>query len=33
VEFYAAAYPLMFLSRHLDERMEELFKKGYAKGL
>jgi 2-oxoisovalerate dehydrogenase E1 component len=31
-EFYATAYPLMFLSRHLDERMEELFKKGYAKG-
>ena len=31
-EFYAAAYPLMYLSRHLDERMEELFKKGYTKG-
>ena len=31
-EFYATAYPLMFLSRHLDERMVELFKKGYAKG-
>lgn len=31
-EFYSTAYPLMFLSRHLDERMEELFKKGYAKG-
>jgi len=31
-EFYRTAYPLMFLSRHLDERMEELFKKGYAKG-
>jgi 2-oxoisovalerate dehydrogenase E1 component len=31
-EFYRTAYPLMYLSRHLDERMEELFKKGYAKG-
>ncbi|MGA2796129.1 MAG: thiamine pyrophosphate-dependent enzyme [Thermoguttaceae bacterium] len=31
-EFYATAYPLMYLSRHLDERMEELFKKGYTKG-
>ena len=31
-EFYSTAYPLMFLSRHLDERMDELFKKGYAKG-
>jgi 2-oxoisovalerate dehydrogenase E1 component len=32
VEFYCTAYPLMYLSRHLDERMEELFKKGYARG-
>jgi 2-oxoisovalerate dehydrogenase E1 component len=31
-EFYSTAYPLMYLSRHLDERMEELFKKGYTKG-
>ncbi len=31
-EFYSIAYPLMYLSRRLDERMEELFQKGYAKG-
>jgi 2-oxoisovalerate dehydrogenase E1 component len=31
-EFYPTAYALMFLSRHLEERMEELFQKGYAKG-
>ena len=31
-EFYAAAYPLMFLARRLDERLLELFQKGYAKG-
>jgi 2-oxoisovalerate dehydrogenase E1 component len=30
--FYRLAYPLMFLTRRLEERMEELFQKGYAKG-
>ena len=30
--FYRVAYPLMFLSRRLDERFLELFQKGYAKG-
>ena len=31
-EFYAAAYPLMFLSRRMEERLLELFQKGYVKG-
>ncbi len=31
-EFYAAAYPLMFLSRRIEERLLDLFKKGYVKG-
>jgi hypothetical protein len=31
-DFYAAAYPLMFLSRRMEERMVELYKKGYVKG-
>ncbi len=31
-EFYAVAYPLMLLSRRLEERLMELFQKGYAKG-
>ena len=30
--FYAAAYPWMFLSRRLEERLVELFQKGYVKG-
>ncbi|HEY4760296.1 MAG TPA: thiamine pyrophosphate-dependent enzyme, partial [Thermoguttaceae bacterium] len=30
--FYAVAYPLMFLSRRFEERMEELFQKAYVKG-
>jgi len=30
--FYASAYPLMFLSRRMEERMMELFQKGYVKG-
>jgi 2-oxoisovalerate dehydrogenase E1 component len=30
--FYRAAYPLMFLSRRLEERLLELFQKGYVKG-
>jgi len=30
--FYPAAYPLMFLSRRLEEGMLELFRKGYVKG-
>src|SRR3972149_6473715 len=30
--YYCLAYPLMFLSRRFEERMEELFQKGYAKG-
>ena len=31
-EFYAAAYPVMRLSRRLEERLLELFQKGYVKG-
>jgi len=31
-EFYAAAYPVMLLSRRLEERLLELFQKGYVKG-
>ncbi len=31
-EFYAAAYPLMLLSRRMEERLLELFQKGYVKG-
>jgi 2-oxoisovalerate dehydrogenase E1 component len=30
--FYAVAYPLMVLSRRLEERLLELFQKGYVKG-
>ena len=30
--FYRVAYPVMFLSRRLDERLLELFQKGYVKG-
>jgi 2-oxoisovalerate dehydrogenase E1 component len=30
--FYAAVYPLMFLSRRMEERMLELYQKGYVKG-
>ncbi len=30
--FYRAAYSLMFLSRRLEERLLELFQKGYVKG-
>jgi len=30
--FYGVTYPLMFLSRRLEERMLELFQKGYVKG-
>ena len=30
--FYAAAYPLMVMSRRLEEQLLELFKKGYVKG-
>ncbi|MBN2577598.1 MAG: hypothetical protein JXB10_01225 [Pirellulales bacterium] len=30
--FYMAVYPLMFLSRRMEERMMELFQKGYVKG-
>ena len=30
--FYRAAYPVMFLSRRLDERLLELYQKGYVKG-
>ena len=30
--FYRVAYPLMFRSRRLEERMLELFQKGYVKG-
>lgn len=30
--FYPAAYRLMYLSRQLEERLLELFKKGYCKG-
>ena len=32
VEYYAAAYPLMLLSRRMEERLLDLFKKGYVKG-
>ncbi|MBU4272454.1 MAG: transketolase [Planctomycetes bacterium] len=31
-EYYAAAYPLMLLSRRMEERLLDLFKKGYVKG-
>jgi 2-oxoisovalerate dehydrogenase E1 component len=31
-EFYQAAYPLMLLSRRMEERLLELFQKGYVKG-
>jgi 2-oxoisovalerate dehydrogenase E1 component len=31
-EFYAVAYPLMLLSRRIEERLLELFQKGYVKG-
>jgi len=31
-EFYKAAYPLMLLSRRVEERILELFQKGYVKG-
>ena len=31
-DFYAAAYPLMLLSRRMEERLLELFQKGYVKG-
>ena len=31
-EYYAVAYPLMLLSRRAEERLLELFKKGYVKG-
>ncbi|MEN6449966.1 MAG: thiamine pyrophosphate-dependent enzyme [Thermoguttaceae bacterium] len=31
-EFLAAAYPLMLLGRRTDERLTELFQKGYVKG-
>ncbi|MEN6405502.1 MAG: thiamine pyrophosphate-dependent enzyme [Thermoguttaceae bacterium] len=31
-EFYAAAYPRMLLSRKLEERLLDLFQKGYVKG-
>ena len=30
--FYLAAYPAMYLSRRLEERLLELFQKGYVKG-
>ena len=30
--FYAMAYPVMVLSRRLEERLLELFRKGYVKG-
>ncbi|MGW8257443.1 MAG: alpha-ketoacid dehydrogenase subunit alpha/beta [Thermoguttaceae bacterium] len=30
--FYGVAYPIMYLGRRLEDRMEELFQKGYAKG-
>ena len=30
--FYRVAYPVMFLSRRLDERLLELYQKGYVKG-
>ena len=31
-EFLALAYPLMLLSRRMEERLIELFQKGYVKG-
>jgi len=31
-QFYSVAYPLMFLSRRLEDQMIELFRKGYVKG-
>lgn len=31
-DFYSVAYPLMVLSRRLEERLLELFQKGYVKG-
>lgn len=31
-QFYLAAYPLMLLARRLEERLAELFQKGYVKG-
>lgn len=31
-EYYAAAYPLMLLSRRMEEQLLDLFKKGYVKG-
>jgi 2-oxoisovalerate dehydrogenase E1 component len=31
-EFYAEAYPVMYRARRLEERMIELFQKGYVKG-
>jgi len=31
-EFHAAAYPLMLLSRRMEEQLLELFRKGYVKG-
>jgi 2-oxoisovalerate dehydrogenase E1 component len=31
-EFYAAAYPIMLLSRRMEDRLLELFQKGYVKG-
>ncbi len=31
-EFYKAAYPLMLLSRRMEDRIMELFQKGYVKG-
>ena len=31
-EFYLVAYPLMLLSRRLEQRLLELFQKGYVKG-
>jgi 2-oxoisovalerate dehydrogenase E1 component len=30
--FYQAAYPLMYLSRRMEEKLLELFQKGYVKG-
>lgn len=31
-EYYVAAYPLMLLSRRMEEQLLDLFKKGYVKG-
>jgi len=31
-DFYTLAYPLMYLSRRMEDRLLELFKKGYVKG-